>query len=219
MIEQLQQRNTLRQLVIATPLFKGMHFLEEMEKPWSFNTQTTPYYNAQSPSMRSISHLSLSPSLPALSHRLRENVNVSRHSPSRPLTAFELTKRNNSNNNIKVPSSYDLELGSLGNVGRQASGSNLSTTTISLDSDDEDESTVGINNDDTLRIVCYSELIKKEWFTKQFTGDNVMFDGQRNVNPWIETEFKKLNPIFVQEMKRTTHMFLLSFPFFEVNCG
>ena len=163
-------------------------------------------------------NLSLSPNLPALSHRF--NGNVPRHSPlsgsPRPITPFELTKRSNSFNNInavKNGNSLDFAPGSLGNIGRQESGSNLSVSTFSLDSDDEDEANAGINGD-TLRIVCYSELIQKQWFTKQFTGDNVMFDGQRNVNPWIETEFKKLNPIFVQEMKGTTHMFLLSFPFF-----
>eukprot|EP01084_Bolivina_argentea_P256059 430978_1 len=191
MIEQLQNIPSLKQLVIATPLFKGEECLEELEsnRPWLFQKsshQSTPYYNPQSPSLRSISHISLSPSLPDLNHRLN--------------------KHSFNNNSPRV----DLRLSPVSSVKKEISR-------ISLDSDDEEhdvEQCISKDNDETLKIVVSGELVNTDWFKSQFIGEHIKFCDQRLLNPKIQKEFNKLNPIFLKEMKRTTHMFLIYFPFF-----
>eukprot|EP00484_Ammonia_sp_Unknown_P019890 CAMPEP_0197026464 /NCGR_PEP_ID=MMETSP1384-20130603/6542_1 /TAXON_ID=29189 /ORGANISM="Ammonia sp." /LENGTH=669 /DNA_ID=CAMNT_0042455129 /DNA_START=27 /DNA_END=2036 /DNA_ORIENTATION=+ len=200
-IEQLQTVTSLRQLVIATPMFKGMDFLDEIETPWSFmSQQSTPYFDAKSPSVRSISHLSLSPNLPALSHRLSSGLRL--NSPT--MSALNLNHHNSNNTKSPLASSWS----SLQQLGREQSSGNFSS---SLDSDDEEDDGV---YSDKLRIVCFQDLIQKEWFTQHFCGDHIEFHGQRILNPILQSELNKLNSIFVQEMQQTTHMFLLSFPFF-----
>ena len=196
MIRQLEPITSLRQLVIATPLFKEMNFLKEMDKPWLFTShQNTPTLSCRSPSIRSISQ---SPKVPGLNHRLHAN------SPS----IRSLNRGSNLNG-------CDLELLSLCNAQRSLSNQSLSSrmSTVSLDSDDDDEDAESVC-DGTLRIVCFEELIDKEWFTKHFVGDHIIFDGDKVINPVMQSEFNKLNPIFVREMQHTTHMFLQSFPFF-----
>jgi len=237
MMEQLEHTHSLQQLVIATPLFKD--FESEMKKPWSFSTQQiTPYYNATSPSIRSLSHISLSPMLPAISHRMSShnangiginlgngmNNNLSNGNGASSRTSISSVRTlNNLDYNART-NGYDkgngngngreMELGSIQSVSRSASI--MSMSSVSLDSDDEEESNeAGRSGDDSvLRIVCFQDLIEKEWFTKQFRGDHIKFDPIRVKNPRIEDELTKLNPIFVQEMRQTTQMFHISFPFF-----
>jgi len=221
MIEQLENVHSLKQLVIATPLFKAMDFLSEMEKPWSFsNHQITPFYNATSPSIRSLSHISLSPNLPAITHRMSSSHpiaisvasvcsnNASGHSTIRTLNNLVLGGGGYANGGAK-----EMELGSVQSVSRSVS--NLSVSSVSLDSDDENEDAGDDGNDDNaLRIVCFQDLIEKPWFTNQFQGDRITFDPLRRKNPLIEAATSSLNPIFVREMKQTTMMFHISFPFF-----
>ena len=224
MMEQLENVHSLKQLVIATPLFKAMDFLSEMKKPWSFSShQITPFYNATSPSIRSLSHISLSPNLPAISHRMSSTNNA-----NATTVGSVGNGGNNGNSTIRTLNNLnyhsngtgggngrkDIELGSIQSVSRSVS--NLSISSVSLDSDDdEDGGHLTQNEDDSvLRIVCFQDLITKQWFTEKFQGDHIHFDPQRQRNPLIENELTKLNPIFVQEMKQTTHMFHISFPFF-----
>eukprot|EP00483_Globobulimina_turgida_P010552 UN10573 len=174
--------SSLKQLVVATPLFKEIdECLDQIEsnKPWLFqSTVTTPYYNAQSPSFTSISHLSLSPNAPNISPRF---------------------------NSLTLSPSSSLK-------------KEKSISTLSLDSDDEqndiDDMEQKEYDTDTLRIVISGELMNKDLLKNQFVGDHIKFVDQRIINPTIQTEFEKLNPIFVREMTHTTHMFLISFPFF-----
>merc|ERR1712087_551330 len=57
--------------------------MSEMDKPWSFTShQITPYYNASSPSIRSLSHISLSPNLPSITHRMSGNKQINCNSPN-----------------------------------------------------------------------------------------------------------------------------------------
>ncbi|ETO24633.1 hypothetical protein RFI_12522 [Reticulomyxa filosa] len=68
-----------------------------------------------------------------------------------------------------------------------------------------------VESTDLLRIVCYN---LSELLMSKFIGDKVIFTKERLSNPYLRFHLAQLNQQFVKELVGTTHVFLVTFPFF-----